>query len=103
MSEKATERYEETKNKGSETIDGKTAEPVYDLTKSEASEETDPRHSQGRKSGGDKVEGYPLDKENRNDMVAPPEPEQDKPKLNDYKTDEDKVVAEEKIEFNTSE
>lgn len=35
MSEKAKQRYEETKNKGSETVDGKTAEPIYDLTKGE--------------------------------------------------------------------
>jgi hypothetical protein len=36
MSEKATKRYEETKNKGSEAIgDDQIPEPVYDFTKPE--------------------------------------------------------------------
>jgi hypothetical protein len=104
MSEKAAERYEETKNKGSETIDGKTAEPVYGLNETKVGRETETISAPKRKSDADKAkEGHPLDTDNRNGMVAPPEPEQDKPKLNDYKADEDNVVAEEKIEFNTSE
>jgi hypothetical protein len=37
MSEKATKRYEETKNKGFETVgDDRMPEPVYDFTKPEA-------------------------------------------------------------------
>jgi hypothetical protein len=37
MSEKATKRYEETKNKGSEAIgEDQIPEPVYDFTKPEA-------------------------------------------------------------------
>jgi hypothetical protein len=37
MSEKATKRYEETKNKGSEGLgDDQIPEPVYDFTKPEA-------------------------------------------------------------------
>jgi len=36
MSEKTAKRYEETKNKGSETVgDDRTPDPIYDLTKNE--------------------------------------------------------------------
>ncbi len=38
MSEKATKRYEETKNKGSEAVgEEQIPEPIYDFTKSEVS------------------------------------------------------------------
>lgn len=40
-----------------------------------------------------------MSKEDKRRDLAPPEREEEKPKLRDYKVEEDEVVAEEKIEY----